>query len=729
LLDFKVVEVRAGTGVLGSTICTALPGMLLAEAGAEVTLIAADDGSSQLDAQLGTLTAWDRGKRRVETGPASAGNHHEYLDEVATADLVLYCGPRNNGLFNSLRNLSQSAPWVIVECDDSDLEILVQARTGLTSLMSGPLGGPTFSAIPMAGYGTALAVHAAAYGALLHRTRTGGQAVDFEISMSEGLTATQAMLMRDAERPTVPLGPMPLRNFLYECRNGEWIHLNLLKAASRTSFFQILCELGWTPIGEAIDGNDRTQIDSICSLLRTVRAADLIERLASARIPAQHVVSPSDAFQNPDLSDLGLTGAADPNGLRWLERASLLEPRGRRASSPSAPEQDAQPAVVSLLPLAGINVLDCGAYLAGPYGGFVLSQFGARVVKLEPTSGDAVRALPEIFAMCNAGKESVTVDFSNPSIADTVRALVEWADVVHHNNRSATASRLGLDPVSCFSYNPRLVYSQITAFGSRGPRADQPGFDQTFQAASGSEVLLGGPAGPLWHPSSFSDVAAGWFAAAAILRSLLLREAGVESVHVETPAVAAGLFGVSLIAPSSSIDLALNSELTGWGPGYSLYRCRDERWVAVAVLIPGAWAALAAVVTGMPDEFVPLDRGEVGAQAQSALARCASGLAAHEFEAMVRDAGGRAEVAAGEVRAEPLFCHGESYVDEHVSQLGPGSRMDLWDPHAGRVRVSRTPGSWRIRSTRAEVPKRDSSLPGLGDHSISVLTELGVAPA
>lgn len=723
MLELKVVEVRAGTGVLGSTICTALPGMLLADAGADVALVSFEETSRDLDARLGTLVTWDRGKRRLQTGPSPEAASSACVDAITAADLVLYCGPRDSDLFRTLRTANTFAPWVVVQCDDSDLEILVQARSGLTSLMSGPTGGPTFSAIPMAGYGTALAVYTAALAAVLGGSRTDAEVLDFEITLSEGLTGTQAMLLRDADSPRVPLGPLPLRNFLYQCKGGEWIHLNLMQPASRISFFRILGELGWTPVGEVIDGNDQDQIDSISALLLSVPVAELLARLVRARIPAQQVVAPLDALQDPELETLGLAGPAGPDGRRWLERASLVQPRGG-ASSPVRQVHPSEPQDRIRLPLEGVKVLDCGAYLAGPYGGFVLSQFGARVVKLEPTSGDPVRVMPEIFATCNAGKESVTIDFSDPSATQTLRTLVGWADVVHHNNRSSTVARLGLDPETCFAYNPGLVYSQITAFGSRGSRSDQPGFDQTFQAATGSEVLIGGPAGPLWHPSSFCDIAAGWIAAASIIQALLLRRTGVEGVEVETPAIAAGLFGVSLVSPAASIELGLNRELTGWGPGYSLYRCRDDRWVAVAVLSVTAWAELATLVPGMPDQFVALDRDTIGTRAQAALARFASGISAREFEALVRDAGGRAEVAAGEVRAQPLSSHGESYLAEHISQLGPGVRLELWDPDAGRVGVARAPGRWRARRTGVTVAPRTVTLPGTGEHSAPVLDEL-----
>lgn len=91
-------------------------------------------------------------------------------------------------------------------------------------------------------------------------------------------------------------------------------------------------------------------------------------------------------------------------------------------------------------PLSTITVLDLTTVVAGPLATSLLAQQGARVIKVEPASGDTARTLgPQrqrlsgSFLMLNAGKESVVLDLAGPTGLAALFDLAEQADVLMHN--------------------------------------------------------------------------------------------------------------------------------------------------------------------------------------------------------------------------------------------------------------------------------------------------------
>lgn len=155
--------------------------------------------------------------------------------------------------------------------------------------------------------------------------------------------------------------------------------------------------------------------------------------------------------------------------------------------------------------LAGIRVLDLSRNLAGPYCTMLLGDLGADVVKVESTrGGDDTRSWrpPEwqgqsaTFLACNRNKRSIALDLDTPGGQDVAQRLAMTADVVVSSFRPGSLRKRGLDHASLAERNPRLVYCDITAFGSRGPKQDWPGYDPVLQAESGIMALTGHRDGP-----------------------------------------------------------------------------------------------------------------------------------------------------------------------------------------------------------------------------------------
>src|SRR5262249_51782525 len=147
------------------------------------------------------------------------------------------------------------------------------------------------------------------------------------------------------------------------------------------------------------------------------------------------------------------------------------------ARASAAPERAA-------LPLAGVRVLDLGAYGAGPYGPMLLGGMGAEVVKLEPASGDPMRT-SYAFSGCQRGKRSIGVDLKTADGHAIARRLAERADVVYHNFRPGVAESLHVGYPDVRAWNEQVVYCHAPAFGVDGPKADRRGTDQLFQAYCG----------------------------------------------------------------------------------------------------------------------------------------------------------------------------------------------------------------------------------------------------
>ncbi|MGF7244098.1 crotonobetainyl-CoA:carnitine CoA-transferase CaiB-like acyl-CoA transferase [Pseudomonas oryzihabitans] len=154
-------------------------------------------------------------------------------------------------------------------------------------------------------------------------------------------------------------------------------------------------------------------------------------------------------------------------------------------------------------PLAGITVLDLSAYIAGPYGCTLLADQGARVVKIEPPTGDNLRHYPSTleaesraFLGVNRSKQGVVLDLKHPEGLATLFTLVGQADVLVHNFRPSVPERLGIGYDQLRAVNPRLIYCSLTGYGSRGPLRNKAGYDQVLQTMTGMCAAQAKPGGP-----------------------------------------------------------------------------------------------------------------------------------------------------------------------------------------------------------------------------------------
>jgi len=155
-------------------------------------------------------------------------------------------------------------------------------------------------------------------------------------------------------------------------------------------------------------------------------------------------------------------------------------------------------------PLAGKTIIEIGHMLAGPYCGMLLSDLGARVIKVESPEGDIGRTIgPQAagghnayFASLNRGKESVTLNLDSIEGKAGLARLVRMADGLFTNLRPTAIKKLGLTYDSLKDIKPELACLALTGYGLDGPYAESPAYDYVIQAMTGVLLLTGDPDGP-----------------------------------------------------------------------------------------------------------------------------------------------------------------------------------------------------------------------------------------
>ncbi|HVM84413.1 MAG TPA: CoA transferase [Candidatus Binatia bacterium] len=193
-------------------------------------------------------------------------------------------------------------------------------------------------------------------------------------------------------------------------------------------------------------------------------------------------------------------------------------------------------------PLSDIVVIDLTRVLAGPFCTLLLSDLGARVIKVEnPEGGDDSRHYgPFIngksgyFVAQNRGKESIALDLKAPGDLAILHRLLKRADVIIENFRPGTMERLGLGWDALHARYSRLIYAATSGFGQTGPYAKRAAYDIIAQAMGGIMSITGHEGGPPTRVgSSIGDLGAGLFTAVGILTALHHRAKHGEGMMID----------------------------------------------------------------------------------------------------------------------------------------------------------------------------------------------------
>jgi crotonobetainyl-CoA:carnitine CoA-transferase CaiB-like acyl-CoA transferase len=376
------------------------------------------------------------------------------------------------------------------------------------------------------------------------------------------------------------------------------------------------------------------------------------------------------------------------------------------------------------LPLDGLLVVSVEQAVAAPFATRHLADLGARVIKVErPDGGDfardydhVVRGLSSHFVWLNRGKESLALDLTQKTSKDVMRRLLGRADVFVQNLAPGAADRLQLGAETVRSLNPRLIVCSISGYGGDGPYRDQRAYDLLVQAEAGVISTTGSEAEPAKVGPSIADIGAGMYAFAGILAALLDRERTGQGTVIEV-----SLFDA--LVEWLGFHLTF-TEHAGYQPPrsgsrhatiepYGPFAVRDGT-VFLGAQTEREWRSLCVEVLREPalaDD--PRFRDfEARRRHRVELKETIERLLADRAEAEVRKALDTARIPTARFNTlQDLLQH------PHLEQRGRWRRVET---AAGTIRATLPAIVWKDRQLAMR------RVPELGEHSASILAELGL---
>lgn len=365
--------------------------------------------------------------------------------------------------------------------------------------------------------------------------------------------------------------------------------------------------------------------------------------------------------------------------------------------------------------------------VAAPICSRTLGDLGARVIKVEnPRGGDFARDYDDVvgglaahFVWLNRGKESVTLDLKTEGGMALLHRLLDRADVLVSNLTPGATTKLGLAPADLATSHPDLIAVEIDGYGPGGPLSHKRAYDLLAQAESGACAITGQPGAPAKPGPPMADVCTGLYAALSIVAMLYAKQAQ----RRERPATAAvslfdtmtELMGYSLTyTQHSGVDQQPRGMGSPAASPYGAYRTADRQTVVLGTTNDREWQRLAREVIGRPDladdERFRTNSGRVR-HADLLDAEIGAWCARHDLADVQRRAD---EAGIGNSRFNV-----PSEVVAHPHLVA----RDRWrkiDTPIGPVPVLLPPPV----ISGYEPPM--GAIPGLGQHTDSVLAELGL---
>ena len=247
---------------------------------------------------------------------------------------------------------------------------------------------------------------------------------------------------------------------------------------------------------------------------------------------------------------------------------------------------------------AGLKVIDCASWIAGPAAATILSDFGADVIKIEPPgTGDPWRASTPVpgkttdyyWQLTSRNKRSLAVDLKHADGLAVLYRLLATADVFITNFPLPVRERLKIAASHVLPLNSRLIYASLTAYGELGEEAERTGFDSTaYWARTGLMDMVRATknAEPVRSVPGMGDHPSATALYAAIVTALYRRErtgkGGVaQSSLLQNGVWANACFIQSRLCGEHVPHRAPRAHAPN--PLANHYRCRDGRWFIMAL--------------------------------------------------------------------------------------------------------------------------------------------------
>jgi crotonobetainyl-CoA:carnitine CoA-transferase CaiB-like acyl-CoA transferase len=378
-------------------------------------------------------------------------------------------------------------------------------------------------------------------------------------------------------------------------------------------------------------------------------------------------------------------------------------------------------------PLSDIRVLDVATFIAAPFCGTLLSDFGAEVIKIEqPKVGDSLRRFGTptecgdtlVWLSEARNRESVTLDLRQVEGAALFRRLVEHADVVLENFRPGTMEKWGLGYDDLARINPKLVMLRVSAYGQTGPMRGEPGFARIAHAFSGLAYLSGEPGRPPVVPGSTSlaDYMTGMYGAIGVMIALRHAEKTGQGQSIDIGLYESIFRVLDELAPAYA-KFGYQRERMGADTvnvvPHSHYETRDGAWVALACSNDRMWERLTAA---MARPELATDERYARTTARADRRAEVNGLVA-QWVGSLDLASVLAACEGAQAPCSKLMSIADIFVDPQYAARE--NMMQVDDPRIGALtlpsplpRLSKTPPEFR------------STGPALGSSNLSVLSKL-----
>ena len=394
-------------------------------------------------------------------------------------------------------------------------------------------------------------------------------------------------------------------------------------------------------------------------------------------------------------------------------------------------------------PLQGLQVVEMGQLLAGPFVGSRCADFGAEVIKVEaPGSGDPIRSWGRLqhegktlwWPIMARNKKSVSINLRAAEGQELARSLIAQADVLIENFKPGTLERWGMSPEQLHALNPGLVIVRVSGFGQTGPYAARPGFASVGEAMSGLRYINGYPdMPPPRYGISLGDTLTALFAFEGMMMALYHRDRNGGRGQVVDAAITESCFAmlestVTEYSKAGEVRQPSGTGLAKIAPS-NIYPAKDGTYVVIAANVDAMFRRLTQAM-GQPHladdpRFVThIARGQNAELLDSMIATWSASLDVADLTARLEQFG----VVFG-----PINSIAEVVQDPHFRERG--MVRDHHDDDFGTITVpgvfpvlSETPGdiAWlgpqQVGAHNAEIYARI----GLGEETIEDLKARGV---
>lgn len=377
--------------------------------------------------------------------------------------------------------------------------------------------------------------------------------------------------------------------------------------------------------------------------------------------------------------------------------------------------------------LEGIKVLDFTQFLAGPYCGMLLADFGAEVIKIEnPKGGDTTRSVnPKrngvsmYFNNVNRNKKSVTINLKSEEGKELFAQLIKEADVLIENNRPGVMKRLGFSYEDAKKLNPGIIYASISGFGQYGPYTKRPGYDIIAQAMGGAMSVTGWPDGPATRAgTALGDVLGGLNATVGILAAINHKRNTGEGQYIDVALVDSIVQSLETISMQYIFDGKIpqrtgNRYLAAYP--YDSFTAKDGDYV-IACGTNAHFKYLSEVMgkteLAEDEKYLTIqDRKDNGDELKAIINEWSSDKEVEDIVDLLLKA---------KIPAAPIFNLKQVYEDPHINQARE-MFVEVEHPVAGNItitgnaiKMSETPSKIRVTA------------PSLGEHNDEIFGSFGI---